>query len=140
MLLQLDIDTFSKMLLSSEVNVKSEKVVFESIMKYAERHKKDGKEKMDAIYSTLLPCLRFNLFPMKFVVEELEFHPQLKHLPVSSYPLHHSAHRLIYSMSWFMNFIDGEHTPSQRRGSCVNTEKVRRWIVTHTRCRSQHPH
>jgi len=89
-LLQLDLDTFSKMLLSSEINVKSEKVVFEALMKYAERYKKDGKDRVDQIYTTLLPCLRMNLLPMKFVVEELESHPQLKHLPI----LHELTHDL----------------------------------------------
>jgi len=52
--------------------------------------KKEGKDKMDSIFTSLLPCLRLNLLPMKFVVEELENHSQLKHLPI----LHELLHEL----------------------------------------------
>jgi len=67
----LDIITFAAMVESADIKIKTEKQVFDAILQYCQQFNND-KEKKENYLQKLLPCVRYNLLPIKFVTEELE--------------------------------------------------------------------
>jgi len=79
-LLKLDVYTFKKMLENNELNVRTEREVFDAVVKYVSQY--DNKASREDVLTTLLPSIRFNLIPLKHLIEVVEIHPVVKDHPL----------------------------------------------------------
>lgn len=86
-LLNLPISTWKELLQRDEIKVSYEEDVFRAVIRYAQ-HQPDKQE----VLKQLLPFVRFPLLSNRFLVEEVEFHPDLKDLPLA-HDLIHEAYR-----------------------------------------------
>jgi len=85
-LMNLGLSTWLELLQNDEIKVADEKEVFSAVIRYA---RKQG-DKKDEVLITLLPLIRFPYMDNKFLIEEVEPHPDLKNIPL--------AHELIHEV------------------------------------------
>eukprot|EP01090_Pellita_catalonica_P012517 TRINITY_DN273_c0_g1_i1.p1 TRINITY_DN273_c0_g1~~TRINITY_DN273_c0_g1_i1.p1 ORF type:complete len:548 (-),score=86.88 TRINITY_DN273_c0_g1_i1:52-1695(-) len=80
-LMDLKPSTWAQILKSDDLQIMSEEDLFEMVLKYSDRWKKD-KAKREEVLSLLLPHVRFPFFSGRFLVEHVEQNSIAGHLPV----------------------------------------------------------
>lgn len=84
-LMQLDVDTWAKMLKSDDIQVTSEEDVFDAVVRYADQY---DKTKRIETLEKVLPCVRFPLLSSEFLVDHVEENPKLTGVKILHTLLH----------------------------------------------------
>jgi len=91
-LMNLGLSTWLELLQNDEIKVADEKEVFNAAIRYA---KKQGDKKEETLIA-MLPYIRFPYMENKFLIEEVEPHPDLKNIPLAHDLIHEAFRYKLY--------------------------------------------
>lgn len=86
---QLDVETFTEMIKSDDLQVKSEEDVLQAVLQYAEKQPENKRKEM---LSQILPSVRFAVLSGEFLMENIEENPIFSNVPIV-HQLLHEAYR-----------------------------------------------
>ncbi|ELR12614.1 BTB/POZ domain containing protein [Acanthamoeba castellanii str. Neff] len=91
----LPVSTWSELLLRDDIRVSNEEDVFKAVIKYAQTNPVTKDDTLKA----LLPLVRFELLPNRFLVEEVDLNPELKELAFVHALVHEAYRQKLYQQT-----------------------------------------